>query len=82
MTNPPLFTPIAIRDVGALSRVLVSPMWRYTSAGGGPTVRRMVNLGRRILARVGTVFAEKTGVEAHGRKTCEFTPRCAETCTR
>ena len=81
MTDPPLFTPIAIRDVGALSRVLVSPMWRYTSAGGGPTVRHMVNLGRRTIDRVGTVFAEKTVVEPHGRKTCELARRCAETCT-
>ena len=82
VTHPPLFTPIAIRDVSARNRVPVSPTCRYASVECGPTDRRLVSRGRCTLDRVGIVFAGKTAAEARGRKTYELAPRCAEICTR
>ena len=69
MTGPLPFTPIAIREVSACNRVLVSPMYRYASVDGGPTDWHLVNLGRYTLGGAGIVFAEESAVEARGRKT-------------
>ena len=69
VTNPLLFTPIAIRGVTARNRVMVSPMCQYASVDGGPTDWHLVNVGRYVLGGAGIVFGEETAVEERGRKT-------------
>ena len=65
---PLLFTPVALGDLTAKNRVVVSPMCQYSSEDGGPTDYHLVHLGQFAMGGAGIVFCEETSVEERGRK--------------
>lgn len=64
-----LFEPLAIKNVIARNRVVVSPMCQYKSVRGSPTDWHMVHMGRYAVGGAGIVFYEETATEDRGRKT-------------
>jgi 2,4-dienoyl-CoA reductase-like NADH-dependent reductase (Old Yellow Enzyme family) len=64
-----LFEPIALRDVTARNRIVVSPMCQYSARDGHVTDWHLVHLGKFAQGGAGIVFVEATAVEARGRIT-------------
>jgi 2,4-dienoyl-CoA reductase-like NADH-dependent reductase (Old Yellow Enzyme family) len=66
MTQPLLFTPIAIRDVTLKNRVVVAPMHQYSAVEGMATDWHLVNAGRYAQGGAGLVIMESTKVARNG----------------
>src|SRR5918996_76421 len=64
-----LFDPIALREVTARNRIVVSPMCQYSAQDGYVTDWHFVHLGKFAQGGAGIVFVEATAVEARGRIT-------------
>lgn len=62
-----LFTPLRIRDIAFLNRVVVSPMCQYSSEDGFANDWHLVHLGSRAIGGAALVIAEATAVEPRGR---------------
>jgi anthraniloyl-CoA monooxygenase len=71
--RPPMFTPLALRDVVIPNRVGVSSMCMYSAKDGTVDDFHLVHLGSRAMGGAGLVMAEMTDVSADGR----ITPGCA-----
>ncbi|HZM35189.1 MAG TPA: NADH:flavin oxidoreductase/NADH oxidase [Burkholderiales bacterium] len=69
MSQPLLFQPIALRDVRARNRIVVSPMCQYSAEDGYVTDWHLVHLGKFAQGGAGVVFVEATAVEKRGRIT-------------
>jgi anthraniloyl-CoA monooxygenase len=70
---PPMFQPIALRDMHLPNRVVVSPMCMYSATDGIVDDFHLVHYGSRALGGAGLMFTEMTCVTPHGR----ITPGCA-----
>jgi anthraniloyl-CoA monooxygenase len=70
---PPMFTPLRLRDLTLMNRVVVSPMCMYSADNGLVNDFHLVHLGSRAIGGAGLVCTEMTDVSAEGR----ITPRCA-----
>jgi len=70
---PPMFTPLRLRELELVNRVVVSPMCQYSSTDGMPDDWHLVHLGARAIGGAGLVMAEMTDVSRDGR----ITPGCA-----
>src|SRR6185503_5998553 len=71
--RPPMFTPLSLRGMHLLNRVVVSPMCMYSATNGVPNDFHLVHLGARAMGGAGLVIAEMTDVSPEGR----ITPGCA-----
>src|SRR2546429_7844925 len=69
MSSPLLFEPIALREVKARNRIVVSPMCQYSAKDGHVGDWHLVHLGKFALGGAGIVFVEATAVERRGRIT-------------
>jgi anthraniloyl-CoA monooxygenase len=72
-TPPPMFTPIKLRDMVLVNRVVVSPMCQYSAQDGLIDDWHLVHLGSRALSGAGLIITEMTDVSAEAR----ITPGCA-----
>ncbi len=64
---PPMFTPLRLRELELINRVVVSPMDMYSAVDGTPNDFHLVHLGTRALGGAGLVFTEMTCVTREGR---------------
>ena len=64
-----LFSPLALRDLHLVNRIVVSPMCQYSADRGRATDWHMVHLGHLALSGAGLLCVEATAVEADGRIT-------------
>ena len=71
-TTPVLFTPIQMRELEIQNRVMVSPMWQYSSTEGSAGPWHHMHLGQFAASGVGLLCIEMTNVEPIGR----ITPHC------
>ena len=71
--RPPMFQPLALRDMQLANRVVVSPMCMYSATEGTVNDFHLVHYGSRALGGAGLMFTEMTCVTANGR----ITPGCA-----
>ncbi|MGE5246189.1 MAG: NADH:flavin oxidoreductase/NADH oxidase [Betaproteobacteria bacterium] len=62
-----LFSPLALRDVTLVNRIIVSPMCEYSSVDGFANDWHLVHLGSRAVGGAALVFTEATAVTAEGR---------------
>ena len=62
-----LFSPLKIRDVELVNRIVIAPMCQYSAKGGVPNDWHLMHLGQFSVSGAGLVFAEATAVEAIGR---------------
>ena len=69
MATPMLFEPIALREVRAKNRVVVSPMCQYSARDGLVNDWHLVHIGKFAQGGAGIVFVEAAAVEARGRIT-------------
>jgi 2,4-dienoyl-CoA reductase-like NADH-dependent reductase (Old Yellow Enzyme family) len=69
MSTPLLFQEIALREVTARNRIVVSPMCQYSAKDGQVTDWHLVHLGKFAQGGAGIVFVEATAVEKRGRIT-------------
>ncbi|HEY0351239.1 MAG TPA: oxidoreductase, partial [Gemmatimonadales bacterium] len=67
MSQPPLFTPLELRQVGCRNRIGVSPMCQYSSDDGFANDWHFVHLGSRAVGGAGIVMTEATAVTPEGR---------------
>ena len=70
---PPMFTPLRLRGMETINRVVVSPMCMYSAVDGQPGDFHLAHLGARAMGGAGLVFTEMTDVSADAR----ITPGCA-----
>jgi anthraniloyl-CoA monooxygenase len=70
---PPMFQPLALREMAVANRVVVSPMCMYAATDGLPDDWHLVHYGSRALGGAGLMFTEMTVVSAEAR----ITPGCA-----
>ena len=66
MTQPILFTPLALRGLSLKNRVVVAPMHQYSGVKGFATDWHVMNAGRFAAGGAGLVFIESTKVERRG----------------
>ena len=64
---PPMFAPLALRDMTLANRIVVSPMATYSAADGVPNDFHLVHYGARAQGGAGLVFTEMTCVSPEGR---------------
>lgn len=69
MSQPHLFSPIALRNVIAKNRIVVSPMCQYSAENGVANDWHLVHLGKFAQGGAGIVMTEATAVNAEGRIT-------------
>lgn len=69
---PPMFTPLRLRDMEVINRIVVSPMSMYSAEDGLPNDFHLVHYGARAMGGAGLLFTEMTDVSAEGR----ITPGC------
>ena len=69
MSSALLFEPIALREVTARNRIVISPMCQYSAQDGHVTDWHLVHLGKFAQGGAGIVFMEATAVERRGRIT-------------
>jgi 2,4-dienoyl-CoA reductase-like NADH-dependent reductase (Old Yellow Enzyme family) len=69
MSRPTLFTPIALRDITAKNRVIISPMCQYSADEGVANDWHLVHLGKFAQGGAGIVMTEAAAVTAEGRIT-------------
>lgn len=70
--DPPMFTPLRLRELTLRNRVVVSPMDMYSSVDGTPGDFHLVHLGGRAIGGAGLVMTEMICTSAEGR----ITPGC------
>jgi anthraniloyl-CoA monooxygenase len=70
---PPMFTPLRLRDLTLMNRVVVSPMCMYSAENGLVNDFHLVHLGARAIGGAGLLCTEMTDVSAEGR----ISPGCA-----
>ncbi|MED5621372.1 bifunctional salicylyl-CoA 5-hydroxylase/oxidoreductase [Ideonella sp. BN130291] len=70
---PPMFTPLTVRGLTLLNRVIVSPMAMYSAQDGVAGEFHLVHLGARAMGGAGLVYTEMTCPSADAR----ITPGCA-----
>jgi anthraniloyl-CoA monooxygenase len=70
---PPMFLPVAIRDMTLANRVAVSPMAMYSAVEGTVNDFHLVHFGARAMGGAGLIFSEMTCVSPEAR----ITPGCA-----
>ncbi|MEM9221144.1 MAG: bifunctional salicylyl-CoA 5-hydroxylase/oxidoreductase [Pseudomonadota bacterium] len=66
---PPMFQPLALRDMVLTNRVVVSPMDTYSAVDGVPQDFHLVHYGTRAMGGAGLVYTEMVCVTADGRIT-------------
>lgn len=71
-TPVPIFTPLRLRSLELVNRVVVSPMCQYCAQDGLVDDWHLVHLGSRAIGGAGLVITEMTDVLADGR----ITPGC------
>ncbi|MBU8537702.1 bifunctional salicylyl-CoA 5-hydroxylase/oxidoreductase [Falsiroseomonas tokyonensis] len=71
--RPPMFQPLALRDMKLANRVVVSPMCMYSAQNGVPGDFHLAHYGARAMGGAGLVFTEMTCVSPEAR----ITPGCA-----
>ena len=59
-----LFSPLKIKDVELVNRIVIAPMCQYSSKGGVPNDWHLMHLGQFSVSGAGLVIAEATAVEA------------------
>jgi 2,4-dienoyl-CoA reductase-like NADH-dependent reductase (Old Yellow Enzyme family) len=69
MSQPRLFTPIAMRGVTSRNRIVISPMCQYSATDGVANDWHLVHLGKFAQGGAGVVMAEATAVTPEGRIT-------------
>jgi 2,4-dienoyl-CoA reductase-like NADH-dependent reductase (Old Yellow Enzyme family) len=69
MTEPLLFTPLALREVILRNRVVISPMCQYSAQDGVANDWHFAHLARFALGGAGLIFVEATAVRREGRIT-------------
>jgi len=69
MTSPQLFTPIALREVKAKNRIIISPMCQYSAEHGVANDWHLVHLGKFAQGGAGIVMTEAVAVTETGRIT-------------
>jgi anthraniloyl-CoA monooxygenase len=70
--KPPMFTPMRLRELELINRVVVSPMDMYSAVDGAVGDFHLVHLGIRGIGGAGLVMTEMVCVSAEGR----ITPGC------
>lgn len=70
-THPlPLFAPLALREVRARNRIVISPMQQYSAAADGKANDwHFTHLAKLSIGGAGIVFTEALAIEARGRLT-------------
>lgn len=71
--KPPMFQPLALRDMMLANRVVVSPMCMYSAENGVPGDFHLAHYGARAMGGAGLVFTEMNCVSPESR----ITPGCA-----
>ena len=66
---PPIFTPLRLRELELVNRIVVSPMCQYSAVDGRPGDWHLVHLGSRAIGGAGLIITEMTDVSADGRIT-------------
>jgi len=66
MTQPLLFTPLRLRELGLKNRVVVAPMHNYSGVKGFATDWHLMNAGRYAAGGAGLVILESTKIERRG----------------
>jgi 2,4-dienoyl-CoA reductase-like NADH-dependent reductase (Old Yellow Enzyme family) len=66
MTEPLLFTPLALKSVTLKNRVVVAPMHQYAGVRGHATDWHLVNAGRYAQGGAGLVIMESTKIARNG----------------
>ena len=66
MSQPLLFSPIALRGLSLKNRVVVAPMHQYSAVKGFPTDWHLMNAGRYASGGAGLFFVESTKIERRG----------------
>ena len=66
MSQPLLFTPLALRGLTLKNRVVVAPMHQYAAVAGVPTDWHLMNAGRYAAGGAGLVIVESTKIERRG----------------
>lgn len=69
MSNPLLFTPLALRGVRLKNRVVISPMCQYSATDGMADDYHFAHLAQFALGGAGLIFTEAVAVERNGRIT-------------
>ena len=70
--RPPMFQPLALRDMQLANRVVVSPMCMYSAEGGMPGDFHFAHYASRAVGGAGLVFTEMTCPSPEAR----ITPGC------
>ncbi len=70
---PPMFTPLRLRGMELMNRVVVSPMCMYSADDGTVGDLHMVHYGARAMGGPGLLYTEMTNVSRDAR----ITPGCA-----
>ena len=66
MSQPLLFTPLALRSLTLKNRVVTAPMHQYAGVDGFATDWHLMNAGRYAAGGAGLVMMESTKVERRG----------------
>lgn len=66
MSQPLLFTPLALRSLALKNRIVVAPMHQYAGVEGFATDWHLMNAGRYAAGGAGLVMMESTKVERRG----------------
>jgi 2,4-dienoyl-CoA reductase-like NADH-dependent reductase (Old Yellow Enzyme family) len=66
MTEPLLFTPLALKSLTLKNRVVVAPMHQYAALRGHATDWHLVNAGRYAQGGAGLVIMESTKIARNG----------------
>lgn len=69
MSQPRLFTPIALRSITAKNRIVISPMCQYSADDGLANDWHLIHLGKFAQGGAGIVMTEAAAVTAEGRIT-------------
>jgi anthraniloyl-CoA monooxygenase len=64
---PPMFSPLSLRGMTVMNRVVVSPMCQYCAEDGTPTDWHFVHYGSRAVGGAGLMFTEMTCVARDAR---------------
>jgi len=62
-----LFSPLALRDLALVNRIVVSPMCQYSAEEGRATDWHLAHWSQLLQSGAGLVFIEATAVSAQGR---------------
>jgi len=62
-----LFSPLKIKNIELINRIVVSPMCEYSAVDGFPNNWHLVHLGSRAVGGAGLIITEATAVSPEGR---------------